>query len=161
MALTREYRHRDRVIVSALVLVFLAAHALPNAERTQRLTVADIQAHLAADHHAHTYRSAGGGKQWRSPSPRRKSLAHADRAATLPRDPTAGDLGPSGAAAIADIITNGTRTQAKALIEPLVAQVAITGPTAWSPPSASPNPETTLGLVPLLRYQPQWSRFVQ
>ncbi len=32
---------------------------------------------------------------------------------------------------------------------------------AQSPPSASPNPETTLGLVPLLRYQPQWSRFVQ
>ncbi|WP_330178741.1 hypothetical protein OHB26_19670 [Nocardia sp. NBC_01503] len=36
----------------ALVLVFLAAHALPDAERTRRpkrLTVADIQARLAAE----------------------------------------------------------------------------------------------------------------
>lgn len=38
--------------IIALVLVFLAAHALPYAERTQRpgrLTVADIQARLAAE----------------------------------------------------------------------------------------------------------------
>ncbi len=38
--------------IIALVLVFQAAHALPDAERSQRpkrLTVADIQARLAAE----------------------------------------------------------------------------------------------------------------
>ncbi|UFS93745.1 hypothetical protein [Nocardia huaxiensis] len=38
--------------IIALVLVFLAAHTLPDAERAQRpqrLTVADIQARLAAE----------------------------------------------------------------------------------------------------------------
>ncbi|MCU1642558.1 MAG: hypothetical protein JWN03_2833 [Nocardia sp.] len=38
--------------IIALVLFFLAAHALPDAERSQRpkrLTVADIQARLAAE----------------------------------------------------------------------------------------------------------------
>ncbi|MTJ86750.1 hypothetical protein GL305_12260 [Nocardia seriolae] len=46
---------------------------------------------------------------------------------------------------IADIITNGTRTQAKALIETLVAHVAITGPDRLVPTFRIPQPGNDIG----------------
>ncbi len=46
---------------------------------------------------------------------------------------------------IADIITNGSRTQAKALIETLVAQVAITGPDRLVPTFRIPQPKNDIG----------------
>ncbi|MFI1916113.1 hypothetical protein [Nocardia sp. NPDC020380] len=46
---------------------------------------------------------------------------------------------------IADIITNGTRTQAKALIETLVARVAITGPDRLVPTFRIPQPGNEIG----------------